>query len=63
MYPPDAAKCAAASLTCSSVTGRPSFISALARATQSFLQVVNFLSAEKMYCISSLAYRVQKGLS
>ena len=41
--------------TCSAVTGRPSSISARARATHSRRQVENFLSGEKMYCIRSLA--------
>ncbi len=42
---------------------RPSSISVSARATQSLLQVENFLSWEKTRCISSLAYRSESGLS
>ena len=37
------------------VMGRPSSISARARAIQSRRQVVNFLSGEKIYSISRLA--------
>ena len=45
------------------VTGRPSSISARARAIQRRCQVENFLSGEKIYCISWLAYREDRGLS
>ena len=50
------------SAICSWVMGRPCSASALARATHSRRQVRNLLSSEKMYCISRLAYRVEKGL-
>ena len=41
---------------------RPSSISVSASAIQSFLQVENFLSWLKMYCISGEAYLSEKGL-
>ena len=39
----------------------PSCRSALARAIHSFRQVRNLWFSEKRYCISGLAYRVERG--
>ena len=54
--------CSLSSAICSSVIGSPSSFSVSARAIHSFLQVRNFLSGEKIYCISLLAYRSESGL-
>src|SRR5699024_8063308 len=48
---------------CSWVIGSPSSFSVSARAIHSLLQVRNFISGEKIYCISRLAYRSESGLT